>query len=77
MNLVLLDFDGTITKKDTLFDFTRFSVGNIKFTLGIAVLFIPMVLNKIGLLSAQNTKEIFLTLFFKNICGLIRCLSFL
>ena len=27
MNIALFDFDGTITKKDTLFDFIIFAVG--------------------------------------------------
>jgi len=66
MNLALFDFDGTITTKDTLFDFTHFSVSRLTFTLGMVVLFLPMLLHKIGLLSAHKTKEIFLSYFFKN-----------
>lgn len=69
MNLALFDFDGTITKNDTLFDFTRFSVNRLTFVSGMIVLFIPMLLQKIGLLSSHKTKEIFLTFFFKDIAS--------
>lgn len=65
-SLVLFDFDGTLTKKDTLFAFTRFAVGDFKYYLGIAFLSIPMVLHKLGLLSSQLTKNVFLTHFFSN-----------
>jgi phosphatidylglycerophosphatase C len=67
MVLVMFDFDGTITKKDTLFSFTSFAVGRPKFIAGLVYLFFPLLLNRINVLSAKRTKEIFLTYFFKNI----------
>lgn len=36
--LVLFDFDGTITTRDTLLEFLRFYKGNVKFLLGMMVL---------------------------------------
>ena len=64
--LVLFDFDGTITNKDTLFTFTRFAVGDLRFYVGLLLLLIPLVLQKIKLLSAHKAKEIFLSYFFKG-----------
>ena len=64
--LILFDFDGTITTKDTLLEFTKFACGNSKFYRGMLLLSVPLVMNKIGLLSAQTTKELFLTHFFKG-----------
>lgn len=65
--LALFDFDGTITKQDTLFQFTRFFVGNRRYFLGLSLLSIPLAINRLSLLSSQKTKEIFLTHFYKDI----------
>lgn len=67
MNLALFDFDGTITFKDTLFDFIKFCTGNGKFISGLLVLFPALVLYKIKILSSQKMKEIVLSYFFKGI----------
>jgi phosphatidylglycerophosphatase C len=64
--LVLFDFDGTLTHKDTLFEFTRYAVGNARFIFGLMVLALPLVLQKIKLVSAQRAKEMFLSHFFRN-----------
>lgn len=64
--LVLFDFDGTITNKDSLFVFTRFAKGNFRFFFSMLYLALPMVLQKINLLTAQHTKEVFLAHFFRN-----------
>jgi HAD superfamily hydrolase (TIGR01490 family) len=64
--LVLFDFDGTITTSDTMFLFTRYAVGDTKFLTGMAFLALPMSLHKLGLISAQKAKEIFLTHFFEG-----------
>lgn len=64
--LVLFDFDGTLTHKDTLFEFTRYAVGNARFLFGLMVLALPLVLQKIKLISAQRAKEIFLSHYFRN-----------
>ncbi len=64
--LVLFDFDGTLTTSDTLFSFTRFAVGDGTFFIGLLWLAVPMVLNKIKILSAQTTKELFLAHYFRG-----------
>lgn len=64
--LVLFDFDGTITTVDTMFLFTRFVVGTSRFLFGMSVLAAPMVLHKLGFVSAQTAKEILLTWFFRG-----------
>jgi HAD superfamily hydrolase (TIGR01490 family) len=64
--LVLFDFDGTITTKDTLFEFTRFAVGDRRFFTGLFLLTVPMGLTRAGILSGQRAKEIFLSYFFRN-----------
>lgn len=56
-NLALFDFDGTITSKDTLFELIKFAKGNFEFY-GFIILVSPwLVLLKLGVLSAQQTKE--------------------
>ncbi|HMJ71567.1 MAG TPA: HAD family hydrolase [Cyclobacteriaceae bacterium] len=62
--LVLFDFDGTITTSDTMFLFTRDAVGALRFLTGMAFLALPLTLHKLGFISAQKAKEIFLTHFF-------------
>jgi phosphatidylglycerophosphatase C len=66
-SLALFDFDGTITKKDTLFQFTRFFVGSRRYFLGLIILSIPLALHRFSLINAQKAKEIFLSHFYKNI----------
>ena len=65
--LVLFDFDGTLTTKDTLFEFTRFAVGDRRFFTGLFLLTVPMGLTRAGILSGHRAKEIFLSYFFRNI----------
>ncbi|MCU0369023.1 MAG: haloacid dehalogenase-like hydrolase [Cyclobacteriaceae bacterium] len=64
--LVLFDFDGTLTHKDTLFEFTRYAVGNARFIFGLMVLALPLVLQKLKVVTAQQAKEIFLSHYFGN-----------
>lgn len=67
MNIAFFDFDGTITTKDTLFQFIRFSKGNFKFYMGLLLL-LPVVLAfKAGFLPNWRAKEILFTWFFKGI----------
>jgi phosphatidylglycerophosphatase C len=67
MKLILFDFDGTITNRDTLFSFTRISTGYIRYVPGVLILSPILALHKVGLLSSQKTKEIFLSFFFKGL----------
>jgi HAD superfamily hydrolase (TIGR01490 family) len=64
--LVLFDFDGTITTSDTMFLFTRFAVGDVRFLAGMGLLAAPLALHKAGLMSAQAAKEIFISHFFRG-----------
>lgn len=64
--IAVFDFDGTLTTKDTLFDFTRFYYGDVRFYAGMAVILPTLVLHKLGLLSAKKAKESMLTYFFAN-----------
>lgn len=62
-HLVLFDFDGTLTTRDTLFEFCRFHAGSFKFMYGLLILMPILVGQKLKLISAQRAKEIFLNHF--------------
>ena len=64
--LVLYDFDGTITTKDTLFEFCRFIAGNDLFIVKIFGLLPVLLAQRLTLISAQKAKEIFLSFFLKE-----------
>ncbi len=66
MKIAFFDFDGTITCKDSLFDFIRFAVGDIRFYTGLLILFPVLVFFKIGFLSNTRAKEVVLAHFFKG-----------
>lgn len=65
--IAAFDFDGTLTTKDTLIDFTIYSLGRRKFIQGFFRLFPVLVLYKIGLFSGDFVKEKFLSYFFKGL----------
>lgn len=64
--LALFDFDGTLTKKDTMFEFIRFSKGNLMLLIGLIISFPILVLYKLGFYSNEKAKEFFLSFFFKG-----------
>lgn len=64
--LVLFDFDGTLTTRDTLFSFTRFAVGNFRFRMGMLLLAFHFLLFRLNFLSAHKVKEVFLHHFFSG-----------
>lgn len=64
--IAIFDFDGTITTKDTLFDFTKFYHGKLKYICGVFLLFPILVSHKLGLISAEKAKKIFISFFFKG-----------
>lgn len=64
--IAIFDFDGTITTKDTLFDFTKFYHGKLKFISGMLLLSPILALHKLGLLSAEKAKQTFISFFFKG-----------
>ena len=67
MRIAFFDFDGTITKQDTLIKFIRFFVGDIKFIVGILVLLPKFIAYKFNLVSNQYIKENITKYFFSNI----------
>lgn len=67
MNLVLFDFDGTLTKKDTFIEFIKFCKGQYQFLLGILILSPVMVAFKLRLIPNWRAKEILFGFFFKGI----------
>src|SRR5688572_9474308 len=62
--LALFDFDGTITYKDTLFQFVQFTHGKLKFFLGLWVLSPVLVLHLIGFIRNDVAKRILFKFFF-------------
>ena len=65
-NIAFFDFDGTITKKDSLIDFIRFVVGDIKFFFGFVFLIPMLILFKLKIINNNRAKEILLSYFFKG-----------
>ncbi len=65
-NLALFDFDGTITKKDTLIEFIRFYVGEYKFIKGLFLLSPILIAFKLKLIPNYKAKEIMIKYFFKG-----------
>ena len=64
--LAFFDFDGTITFKDTLLEFIRFSRGSVAFYSGFALHAPWLMLMKLGVLPNQKVKERVLAHFFKG-----------
>ena len=64
--IAFFDFDGTITKKDTLLEFIRFSKGSFRFYLGFFINLPYLVAFKLGVISNQSAKEKILRFFFHD-----------
>ena len=63
--LYLFDFDGTLTCKDTLFDFLKFSFPKVYFF--NYLMFIPLfVVSKLKIIDAGFVKEMFISKFLKG-----------
>jgi phosphatidylglycerophosphatase C len=62
--LVLFDFDGTITTKDTLLEFIRFYHGNTRFMAGFAATSPWLILMKLKLYKNYEAKQKVLKWFF-------------
>jgi HAD superfamily hydrolase (TIGR01490 family) len=60
------DFDGTLTKKDTLFDFIIFAKGLLDFFVGIIIISPVLVLFKLGFIKNDKAKQILFSYFFKG-----------
>jgi len=66
MTLALFDFDGTITKDDSLLKFIRFVMGGFRFIFGLVVLSPILVAYKLGLIPNHKAKQKMLSWFFKG-----------
>ena len=64
--LVLFDFDGTITRGDSMWSFLRYFSGNVSFFLRTLQASPWLVLYALGLLSTQRAKEKLLSVFLKG-----------
>jgi len=66
VEIAFFDFDGTISFRDTLFDFIRYSRGNREFAAGMAILLPGLLRFKCGRISAAHAKEMVLSHFFRG-----------
>jgi phosphatidylglycerophosphatase C len=64
--LALFDFDGTITKHDTLLELIKFQKGVVQFYFGMLWLSPVLISLKLKLISKAKAKETVLTFFFAN-----------
>ena len=64
--IAFFDFDGTITKKDTLLEFIKFSKGTFRFYIGFVINLPYLVAFKLGIISNQSAKEKILRFFFHD-----------
>ena len=64
--IAIFDFDGTITTKDTLFDFIVFSKSRFKLYTGLIYLSPILILYKLSVIKNEKAKEILFSFFFKN-----------
>ncbi|MDR2949535.1 MAG: HAD-IB family hydrolase [Prevotella sp.] len=64
--IAAFDFDGTITNKDTLFDFIHFYFGMPRLILGVILLSPVLILFKLGFIKNNKAKQILFSYFFKG-----------
>ena len=64
--IAFFDFDGTITTKDTLLEFIKFSKGKFRFYAGFGINSPWLIALKLKLISNQSAKEKILSWFFRN-----------
>lgn len=64
--IAFFDFDGTITTKDTLLEFIKFSKGRFRFYLGFLLNAHYLVAYKLKIISNHSAKEKILHFFFAN-----------
>jgi HAD superfamily hydrolase (TIGR01490 family) len=66
MRIAFFDFDGTITKKDTLIDFIRYAKGDKKFILGMIYLSPMLLLYSLKIISNYKAKQKLFSYFFNG-----------
>lgn len=62
--MVIFDFDGTITSKDTMLDMAKWHFGALKFYVGLLRILPQLLMYKVGLISNTKAKEAFLKYFY-------------
>ncbi len=65
-SIAFFDFDGTITRKDTMLEFAKYSRGFAGYWIGICLISPWLIAMKIGLISKRRAKEKFLAYFFEK-----------
>ena len=66
MKLALFDFDGTITKNDSMLGFTKFAVGKSRYFLGLLVLSPVFAALSLKVISNTRAKEYWLKYYFSG-----------
>lgn len=66
MHIAILDFDGTITKKDSLFDFIKYAVGKPAYYMGLFILSPMLAAYTFKLIPNYIAKEKLISNFFKG-----------
>jgi HAD superfamily phosphoserine phosphatase-like hydrolase len=64
--LILFDFDGTLTKKDSFPLFIRFSCGSVNYLIGFSIHSFSILLYKLGIISGEKLKQSVMSWFFKG-----------
>jgi phosphatidylglycerophosphatase C len=64
--LVLFDFDGTLYKKDSLLEFTKFIKSNLDFILGLLFISPYFIAMKLGIITNQKAKQKYISFYFKG-----------
>jgi len=65
--IAVFDFDGTLTDRDTLFDFIRFYYGIPRLIWGLFILSPVLISFKLGFIANDKAKQILLSYFFKGV----------
>ena len=65
-SIAAFDFDGTLTKKDSLFEFLLFTQGKWRTFLGLVILSPAVMAMFLGIIDNNRCKEIMLSYFFKG-----------
>jgi HAD superfamily hydrolase (TIGR01490 family) len=65
-HLALFDLDGTLTTGDTMFAFVRHCRGDVRFVAGLFALAPMLVAHRLGLVSAERAKVLFLGHYFRG-----------
>ena len=66
--IAFFDFDGTVTRKDSLLEFIKYSKGNRAFYFGFAIHAPMLIAYKLQIISNHRAKEIMLRYYFNQLC---------